>query len=87
MSWLHVIWDVEYDPRGNVQHIADNDLVPADVTRVLRSPEAKGTSCSGGMPCVFGHTEDGRYIIVIYEEIDNDTVYPITAYEIDHPGN
>jgi hypothetical protein len=28
---------------------------------------------------------DGRYVIVIYEEIDEDTVLPVTAYEIDEP--
>jgi hypothetical protein len=25
---------------------------------------------------------DGRYIIVIYEEVDADTVVPVTAYEV-----
>jgi len=32
---------------------------------------------------VYGFTPDGRYIVVVYEEIDSSTLYPITAYEID----
>ena len=38
-------------------------------------------------PCTlnFGHVPDGRRIIVIYEEVDEDTVLPVTAYEIEEP--
>lgn len=32
---------------------------------------------------VYGFTPDGRYIVVVYEELDGMTLYPITAYEID----
>jgi hypothetical protein len=31
---------------------------------------------------VFGYTIDSRYIAVIYESIDEDTVYPVTAFEV-----
>jgi len=30
-----------------------------------------------------GYTDDGRLIFVVYEQIDEMTVYPVTAYEID----
>jgi hypothetical protein len=40
---------------------------------------------SSGRPCVFGYTPDGRYIIVVYEEVDDDTVMPWTAYEVTEP--
>jgi hypothetical protein len=33
----------------------------------------------------FGYTPDGRYIIVVYEEIDGETVLPWTAYEVPEP--
>jgi hypothetical protein len=29
---------------------------------------------------VFGHTEAGEYICVVYEEVEETTVYPVTAY-------
>jgi hypothetical protein len=31
---------------------------------------------------IFGYTLDGRYITVICEQIDEDTVYPVTAFEV-----
>jgi hypothetical protein len=34
------------------------------------------------LPCAFGTVPDGRYIIVVYERIDEDTINPVTAYEI-----
>jgi hypothetical protein len=49
---------------------------------VLANFDSTGASQSSGRPCVFGCTPDGRYIIVIYEEVDEDTVVPVTAYEV-----
>ena len=43
-------------------------------------------SCGGGLPCVFGYTEDGRYLIVVYEELDVVTILPVTAYEVPEPN-
>ena len=44
------------------------------------------TSESSGRPCVFGYTPDGEYIIVVYERIDDDTILPVTAYEVPDPN-
>ena len=79
MNWTQVIWDP--DPGGNVEHVEEHDLTTDDVDHVLENYESKGTSQSSGRPCVYGHVPDGRYIVVIYEEIDDDTVIPVTAYE------
>jgi hypothetical protein len=32
---------------------------------------------------VFGKTPSGESIVVVYEEIDASTVYPITAYPVE----
>jgi hypothetical protein len=32
---------------------------------------------------VFGYTTDGRQVAVVYEQLDDTTVYPVTAYEIE----
>lgn len=32
---------------------------------------------------VCGHTPSGEYIAVVYEELDEDTVYPVTAHVIE----
>lgn len=52
---------------------------------VLLNYESADHSESSGRPCVFGYTPDDRYIIVVYEEIDDDTVIPWTAYEVPEP--
>ena len=45
-------------------------------------------SNSSGLPCKFGYTSTGKYIIVIWEESHDDprTVYPVTAYEVPEPA-
>ncbi len=32
---------------------------------------------------VFGYTESRAYIAVVYEEVDQDSVYPVTAFELE----
>lgn len=82
MAWTHVVWD--HTPGGNVEHVEEHDLTTADVDFVLENWESRDVSRSSDRPCVFGHIGDGRYIVVIYEEAD-DTVIPVTAYEVPEP--
>jgi hypothetical protein len=83
MKWTRIIWDST--PGGNVEHVEEHDLTTDDVDHVLENPAATGISRSSGRPCVFGHTIDGRYIVVVYDEVDEDTVLPVTAYEVPEP--
>jgi uncharacterized DUF497 family protein len=78
-----IIWNEE--PGGNIEHIEEHGLTVEDVEHVLANFESKSVSRSSNSPCVFGHTEDGTFIIVVYELIDEDTVYPVTAYEVPEP--
>jgi uncharacterized DUF497 family protein len=73
------------DPARNVVHISENDLIPADVEAVLADHTSEGRSRSSGRPVAWGYTADGRYIIVIYDVIDEDTIRPVTAYEVEEP--
>ena len=68
---------------GNVEHVEEHELTVEDVEHVLANPVRNGVRRSSGFPCVFGNTPEGIFIIVIYEQIDSETVYPITAYEIE----
>lgn len=45
----------------------------------------QATSNATGRPCCFGYTPGGEFIIVIYEQIDEQIIYPITAYEVPEP--
>ena len=78
MPWKHIVWN--HEEGGNVDHIADNGLSIGDVEHVVMNPERHGISRSSGRAILFGYTEAGQYACVIYEEIDDITVYPITAY-------
>jgi hypothetical protein len=64
------------------EHIAAHDLTPDDIEAVLWPPIACDISRSSRRPMVYCFTPDGRYIIVVYEAIDNHTLYPVPAYEI-----
>ncbi len=83
MAWTQIIWD--HTAGGNVEHVEQHDLTTDEVDHVLENQESAGFSRSTGRPCVFGHTPDGRYIVVIYEQVDEDTVIPVTAYEVPKP--
>ena len=83
MRWIHVLWDADDDPQGNIQHVADNFLTKQDVEWVLEHPQRHVTSKSSGRCMVFGHTQADEYVAVVYEEIDEYTVRPITAYFVE----
>ena len=82
MRFLRVIWDDDEQPDGNVQHIAEHGLTIEDVEHVLENPTAEETSASTGRPCSFGWAPGGEFIIVVYEQVSEDTIYPVTAYEV-----
>jgi hypothetical protein len=79
-------WDDPADPRGNVQHIADNGVTVAEVEEVLTSPEGRDdTSRTTGRPVRFGWTSTGKHLIVVYEAEDDGgfvILRPFTAYEV-----
>jgi hypothetical protein len=33
-----------------------------------------------------GYTADGRYVMAVFEEIDEVTILPVTAYEVPEPS-
>lgn len=81
MQYLRIIWDLADDADGNVQHIAENGVTPDEVEGVLQTADDAQFSRSSGRPLVFGYTDTGRLVAVIFEWVDEDTVYPVTAYE------
>ena len=67
---LAVIWDLEDDPEGNVQHLAEHGITVEEAEEVLRDPRSRtGRSRRTGRPQVFGSTSTGKYITVIWEEV------------------
>lgn len=85
---VQVIWDLEDDPRGNFQHIAEHDVTPEEVEEVLNDRHSRTAySESSGRPITFGGTADGRNLAVIWELVDEDprVAYPVTAYDAPEP--
>lgn len=81
---LEVIWDLEDDPDGNVQHIAEHGVTPEEVEEVLNGPESRtARSASTGRPITFGYTAARRLLAVVWETVERDplVVYPVTAHE------
>ncbi len=81
MPYFDFVWELTDD--GNVAHIAEHGLTPEDVEPIVLNPDYLSVSRSSGRPIAFGFIDDGRQIAVIYEQIDDCTVYPITAFDVD----
>lgn len=80
MPYFDVLWTEEI-----VEHFAEHGVSQDDLEHVLCNPHSKGLSRSSGLPTVWGYTPDGRYIMVVYEELDETTILPVTAYEVSEP--
>lgn len=88
MGWFDVWWvfpaDVDDLRDSNVHHIALNELTVEDVESALENPVSdEGESDSSGRPLIFGPARDGRLIAVVYEWIDEATLYPVTAFRVE----
>ena len=61
-----------YDSRWDVMSNPKNKTVPSDAT---------------GRPSTFGWTTTGKYILVVWEHVEDDprTIKPVTAYEVPPP--
>jgi len=88
MNTIPVIWDLEDDPQGNIQHLAEHGVTPEEVEEVLNDRHGRTVhSASSGRPITFGWTTAGRYLAVVWEVADEEplTIYPITAYPAPEP--
>ncbi|WP_254513981.1 DUF4258 domain-containing protein [Anatilimnocola floriformis] len=86
---IQIIWDIEDDPQGNIQHIAEHDITVEEVEQVLLDPASQFASNRNpaGNKLTFGFTAAGRYLAVVWEHVGDDplTVYPVTAYDAPEP--
>lgn len=69
-----------------IDHLAQHGVSPEDFKKVVRHPVSQDLSRSSGERAAFGYTADGRYIIAVYELLDEITVLPSTAYEVPEPN-
>ena len=64
-------------------HIAANGVTPAEFEEVVCDPDEVGQSRSSGRPIAFGETSTGKYLACVYELLDDVTVLPVTAFEVE----
>jgi uncharacterized DUF497 family protein len=84
---IQVIWDLEEDEEGNFQHVLEHDVAPDEVEEILSDPASRTTrSHSSGRAITFGWTSAGRYLAVVWELVEEDVIYPVTAYPAREPG-
>lgn len=84
-----IIWDLESDPDGNVQHLQEHGVTIEEAEEVLLDRRSgRAVSRSSGLPTVFGWTSTGRYLAVVYELVNDDplTLRPVTAYDVPPPA-
>ena len=82
MAFDSIIWDLDDDPDGNVQHCAEHGISKEEVEEALENVVDDDISQSSGRLVVFGDTLEGRHLMVVYEVIGEDTIYPVTAFEV-----
>jgi hypothetical protein len=80
MPYYQFLWNEDL-----IEHLAEHRVSQGDFEQVVRHPTSRGVSRSSGLPAVWGYTDDGRYLIVVYEELDDMTLLPVTAYEVPEP--
>ncbi len=80
-----IIWDLEDDPDGNVQHLREHGVTIEEAEEILLDRQSsRAVSRTSGLPTAFGWTTNGRHLAVVYELVDDDplTFRPVTAYEV-----
>jgi len=83
-----IVWDLEDDASGNVQHIAEHGITMDEVEDVLLDDQNETIiSRESGNPITFGWTSAGQYIAVPWESVCDDPrmIYPLTAYTAPSP--
>jgi hypothetical protein len=80
MACFDVLWTADI-----VEHLVELGVSQDDFECVLCTPSSKGLSRLSGLPAPWGYTQEGRYIMVVYDELDDTTILPVTAYEVPEP--
>lgn len=52
-----ILWDLDDDPDGNVEHCTEHGVTKEEVEEMFRNATDSDTSRSSGQPVVFGDTD------------------------------
>jgi hypothetical protein len=82
-TFEQIIWDLDDEPDGNVQHLAEHGVTREEAEEVLLNPANEvDRSRSSDNWLTFGETSTGKHIVVVWELVLEDPriAYPVTAY-------
>jgi uncharacterized DUF497 family protein len=65
------------------EHLAGHGVTLDEFEEVVCDPDEVDRSRSSGRPIAFGETSTGKYLVCVYELLDDTTVLPVTAYEVE----
>jgi uncharacterized DUF497 family protein len=65
------------------EHLAGHGVTPDEFEEVVCDPDEVDQSRSSGRPIAYGETSTGKYLACVYELLDDTTVLPVTAYEVE----
>jgi len=80
MAFYLFLWTDEI-----VTHLEEHGVSQEEFEHVVCNPVSKGYSRSSGLPAVWGYTSDGRYILAVFEELEDGSILPVTAFEVPEP--
>ena len=80
MPHFFFLWNEEIEA-----HLAEHGVLPEEFEEVVCDASLADIqkSKSSGRPIIFGETWSGKYLACVFEYLDNETVIPVSAYEID----
>ena len=76
VPYYFFVWDDE-----NEAHLDEHGVSIEEFAEVVCNPDRVEASRTSGQPVAFGYTSTGKYLACVFELLDDDTVYAITADE------
>ena len=78
MAFFFFIWDDDV-----LEKLAIREISVDEVEEIISHPDEVTSSRSSGRPVAIGLNAAGRRLLCVYEMIDDETVQPVSVFEID----
>jgi len=78
MPHFFFVWNDEI-----IEYLAQHGVTQDEFEEVVLNSTEVQTSRSSARPIVFGPTSTGKFLACVFEYLGDDTVIPVTAYQID----
>jgi uncharacterized DUF497 family protein len=69
--------------REAVVHLAAHEVSQDEFEHIVCRPGRVHLSRTTGRSIAIGTTAEGRLLVGVYEQVDDDTILPVTAFEPD----